>query len=175
MTDDMVLLYTDETHIRSYQALRATWAEVGKQKQIPTYRHHASVTLFGAVNVLNGKVITQQALACNTESFLEFVKRILQTYQGKYVLLVLDNARIHHAKQVQEFLREHEDQIMFFFLPPYSPQLNPIERLWKWLKESVIANRFHKDIYAIEQSVNSFLEYIEHHREEVLQRLGCAA
>ncbi|MBB5325717.1 transposase [Anoxybacillus tepidamans] len=43
------------------------------------------------------------------------------------------------------------------FLPPYSPQLNPIEHLWKWLKESVIANRFHKDVQAIEQSVNSFL------------------
>jgi transposase len=76
MTDDMVLLYTDETHIRSYQALRATWAKVRKQKQIPTYGHHASVRLFGVVNVLNGKVITQPALACNTESFLEFVKRI---------------------------------------------------------------------------------------------------
>ncbi|MFB5166085.1 transposase [Parageobacillus toebii] len=98
-----------------------------------------------------------------------------KTYQGKYVLLVLDNARIHHAKQVQEFLRKHEEQIMFFFLPPYSPHLNPIERLWKWLKESGIANRFHKDLHAIEQSVKSFLEYIDNHCEEVLQRLGCAA
>ncbi|RDE22248.1 integrase [Parageobacillus thermoglucosidasius] len=49
------------------------------------------------------------------------------------------------------------------------------ERLWKWLKESVIANRFHKDLHAIEQSGNSFLEYIDNHCEEVLQRLGCAA
>ncbi|WP_260440994.1 IS630 family transposase, partial [Parageobacillus thermoglucosidasius] len=124
MTGDMVVLYADETHIRSYQALRATWAEAGKQKQIPTYGHHASVTLFGAVNVLDGKVVVQQASACNTGSFLEVVQRILQTYQGKYVLLVLDNARIHHAKQVQEFLRKHEEPIMFFFLPPYSPHLN---------------------------------------------------
>ncbi|WP_172798698.1 transposase [Anoxybacillus sp. B7M1] len=60
-----------------------------------------------------------------------------------------------------------------FSFPSNSPQLNPIERLWKWLKESVIANRFHKDLYAIEQSMNSFLEYIEHHHKEVLQRLGC--
>lgn len=134
MTGDMVVLYADETHIRSYQALRTTWAEAGKQKQIPTYGHHASVTLFGAVNVLDGKVVVQQASACNTGSFLEVVQRILQTYQGKYVLLVLDNARIHHAKQVQEFLRKHEEPIMFFFLPPYSPHLNAIERLWKWLE-----------------------------------------
>ncbi|WP_111646685.1 MULTISPECIES: transposase [Bacillales] len=44
------------------------------------------------------------------------------------------------------------------FLPPYFPQLNPIEHLWKWRKESVIANRFHKDLHAIEQLGNSFLE-----------------
>jgi transposase len=72
--------------------------------------------------------------------------------------LVLDNNRIYHAKQVQEFLREQEEQIMVCFLPPYFPQWNPIEHLWKWRKESVIANRFHKDLHAIEQLGNSFLE-----------------
>jgi hypothetical protein len=49
----MVLLYVYETHISSYQALRVAWAEVGKQKQIPMYGHHASVELFGSVNDLN--------------------------------------------------------------------------------------------------------------------------
>ncbi|MFB5166084.1 hypothetical protein V2P11_09785 [Parageobacillus toebii] len=50
---------------------------------MPTYGHHASVTLFGAVNVLDGKVVVQQASACNTGSFLEFVQRILQNVSGE--------------------------------------------------------------------------------------------
>jgi hypothetical protein len=98
MTRDMVLLYADKTHIRSYQALRSTWAEAGKQKQIPSFGHHASVKPFGAVNVLHGDVLTQQALSCNTASFIEFLQLIFKSYAGQHVVLVFDNARIHHAK-----------------------------------------------------------------------------
>lgn len=49
----MMLFYEDETHIHDYQALHITWFLFGKQKQIPTYGYHASVTLFSAVNMLN--------------------------------------------------------------------------------------------------------------------------
>ena len=57
--------------------------------------------------------------------------------------MILDNARIHHAKLLQPFLKEHEDRLTLLFLPPYSPNLNAVERVWGWLKKSVIANRFH--------------------------------
>nr|WP_245842263.1 transposase [Parageobacillus galactosidasius] len=62
----------------------------------------------------------------------------------------------------------------FIYLPPYSPQLNPIERLWKWLKDTVIANVFHKDRNDIIQAITRFVNYIHERLEEVLQRLGCA-
>jgi hypothetical protein len=52
----MILFYEDETHIRDYQALHTSWFLRGKQKQIPTYGRHASVTLFGAVNTQNGRL-----------------------------------------------------------------------------------------------------------------------
>ncbi|QOR84535.1 winged helix-turn-helix domain-containing protein [Geobacillus stearothermophilus] len=56
----------------------------------------------------------------------------------------------------------------------YSPQLNLIERLWKWLKDTVIANVFHKDRNDIIQAIARFVHYIHERPEEVLQRLGCA-
>jgi len=90
-------------------------------------------------------------------------------------MLVLDNARIHHAKMVKDFLRQKGECFHFIFLPPYSPQLNPIERLWKWLKDAVIANVFHKDQKDIDQAITRFMDYIHQRPEEVLQRLGCAA
>lgn len=55
----MILLYEDESRIHAYQALRSTWFQKGKQKQVPTFGHHASVSLFGAVNVLNGEFLCQ--------------------------------------------------------------------------------------------------------------------
>lgn len=90
-------------------------------------------------------------------------------------MLVLDNARIHHANMVQAFLdREEGTAFHFIFLPPYSPQLNPIERLWKWLKEEVIANVLHKDQNDIAQSITRFEQYVLQHPDEVLRRIGCA-
>nr|WP_235468544.1 MULTISPECIES: transposase [Geobacillus] len=88
---------------------------------------------------------------------------------------LLDNARIHHARMVKEFLREEGPCFHFLYLPPYSPQLNPIERLWKWLKDTVFANAFHKDRHEILQAVQRFVHSIQERLEDVLRRLGCVA
>nr|WP_281380398.1 transposase [Anoxybacillus mongoliensis] len=89
---------------------------------------------------------------------------------------MLDNARIHHAKMVRAFLDSEEGiTFHFIFLPPYSPQLNPIERLWKWLKDEVIANVLHRDQKDIAQSITRFEQYVLQHPDEVLRRIGCAA
>jgi hypothetical protein len=62
---DMVLIYEDESHILDYQAILATWKLKGKQKQVPTYGHHASVSLFGAFNAMNGEFLCMEAVKCN--------------------------------------------------------------------------------------------------------------
>lgn len=87
--------------------------------------------------------------------------------------MVLDHTRIHHAKLIQPFLEENRERLYSMFLPPYSPTLNPVERLWKWMKESVIVNRFHKNKNRIQKSIDSFLEGIKDCTEQVLQRIGC--
>jgi Transposase and inactivated derivatives len=75
-------------------------------------------------------------------------------------VLVLDNARIHHAKMVKMFLRQEGGSFHLIFPPPYSPQLNPIERLWKSLKDAVIANVFQKDQMDIDRAIARFMDYI---------------
>ncbi|MED0686211.1 IS630 family transposase [Anoxybacillus ayderensis] len=172
----MVLLHVDETHVRAYQALRTTWAEVGNQKQVPSYGHHAHVSIFGAVDVQQGDVVFHRASSANAETFLDFLRLLKEKYSDRFLVLVLDNARIHHANMVQAFLDSEEGTAFhFIFLPPYSPQLNPIERLWKWLKEEVIANVLHKDQNDIAQSITRFEQYVLQHPDEVLRRIGCAA
>jgi len=153
MVPDSVLLYIDETHIRSYHVLRTTWSEVGRQKQVPTFGHHDHISLFGAVNVHDGETVLHQAVTTNATTFLDFLRVLKERYPDRLIVLVLDNARIHHAKMVREFLREEGQCFHFIYLPPYSPQLNPIERLWKWLKDTVIANVFHKDRNDIAQAI----------------------
>ncbi len=62
--------------------------------------------------------------------------------------MVLDNSRVHHAKILQEFLRQNT-RLRFLFLPPYSPNLNAVEELWKWLEETCVNNVFVSKYYQI--------------------------
>jgi transposase len=113
-----------------------------------------------------------ESSSCNAKTFQQFLAYILNEHPGKQIVMVLDNAKIHHAKLLQPFLETYKERLTLFFLPPYSPNLNLLERVWKWLKESVIANRFHASQAEIRTSVLSFLEHLSLFPEKVLQRLG---
>ncbi|MET1030176.1 transposase, partial [Domibacillus tundrae] len=73
------------------------------------------------------------------------------------------------------FLEENKHCLTLLFLPPYSLQLNAVERMWGWLKGSVIVNRFHAIQKDIRASVRSFMEYLDTCPENVLQRIGSLA
>jgi len=68
----------------------------------------------------------------------------------------MQDERIHHAKLLQLFLKEHENSLELMFLPPYSPNLNLKEGLWKWMKEKAAYNVFYKTVTDIRKNVNCF-------------------
>lgn len=73
--------------------------------------------------------------------------------------MVLDNARIHHATLLQPFLAQHQ-RLTFAFLPPYSPQFNIVEGLWKWLKSEAFNNVFYHKVADIRSNVHAFMASI---------------
>ena len=68
--------------------------------------------------------------------------------------MILDNARVHHAKLLNTFLDENKDRLTLVFLPPYSLKLNLIEGLWGWLKDTVINNVFFLVLMILEKLYN---------------------
>ena len=84
--------------------------------------------------------------------------------------MILDNARIHHAKLLHDFLKQNE-RLTLMFLPPYSPNLNMMEGLWAWLKESVVNNTFLGKLAQIKLAVRSFISWIALNCDLVIQRL----
>jgi len=108
--------------------------------QEPT-RFHISV--FGAVNVGTGQLVHQMSETFNAVTFLDFLKNLLLFRIGSRIIhLILDNSRYHHAKLLEPWLNDHKDEIVLDFLPPYSPQLNPIERVWKQTRQKATHNRY---------------------------------
>lgn len=101
------------------------------------------VSIFGSVNVHNGHFLYMISTIFNAETFAEHLKQlILQRPKGKKILLILDNARYHHAILIRPWLEENKRKIELFFLPPYSPELNPAELIWKFSRYSVTHNRY---------------------------------
>ena len=85
--------------------------------------------------------------------------------------MILDNAKIHHAKLIQPFLNENMKRLELVFLPPYSPKLNRIEKLWKWLKDSVINNVFFHSVSEIKNAVKKFIDWVNTIPQIVIDRL----
>lgn len=107
----------------------------------------------------------------NAVTFLAFLKDILNHYPSGKIIMILDNARIHHAKLLHPFLEENKDRLELVYLPPYSPQFNLVEGLWKWLKEAVINNFFFQNIQRIILKVKEFIAEINQHQDVAINRL----
>jgi transposase len=101
-----------------------------------------SVACFGAVSLRTGKLVTTFEPKFNAESFQRFLQLLLiHRPRGKRLALVLDNAKYHHTRALQPWLHQHRKRLTLLFLPPYSPELNPIERVWKLTRRLATHNR----------------------------------
>ena len=97
------------------------------------------LNLSGSIDVITHNVVIQEDQTLNAESTIRFFQKIEKAYPDKRKIHVFcDNAPYYRNQAVKEYLET--SKISLHFLPPYSPNLNPIERLWKWMKERVMSN-----------------------------------
>lgn len=169
--DITTILFEDESMIRDYQAIMKTWFPKGKQRIIPTYGKHEGVKLVGFLDYETGHVYVEEHKKYDAEVFLQFLKNVLSQYPNGKTVIILDNARIHHAKLLKEFLEENKDCLELVYLPPYSPNLNKIEELWGWLKDSVINNVFFHSREEIQKAVQKFIDWVTTVPQMVIERL----
>jgi len=118
----------------------------------PILLHHptrCSIGYFGAVRLGDGKfVFRQQRDKFNGESFFAFLKQLWRSswQSGRTVVVIVDNASYHHAKIHQSWREAHAERFQLDFLPPYSPELNPAERIWKLTKRNCTHNRYFPEL-----------------------------
>jgi transposase len=164
-------LFEDESMIRDYQAIACTWFPKGRQKIIPTYGKHHGAKLLATVDYESGEIYWEERDQYDAQVFLSFLEHLVVKYPEGKTVLILDNARIHHAKLIQPFLGQHKEHLQLVFLPPYSPKLNIVEGLWGWMKESVIYNVFFSTIAEIRKAVKTFMDEISKDPMKIVDRL----
>jgi len=131
------LLFEDESMIRAYLALQYNWFPKGQQRKIPTYGRLEGAKLLAAIHYETEHITHQEVEQCDTTAFQRLLEQVLEEYPKGKIVIVLDNVRIHHADGLQPFLWKQE-RLTLVFLPKYSPELNPVEGLWKWLNMTLL-------------------------------------
>ena len=134
---------------------------VPPEEKDPVLLHHPtrkSVGYFGAVRLRDGKLVCQrEEQKFNAMTFHRFLKRLRQasSRSGRRAVVIADNARYHHAKLHADWRNNQAPHFVLDFLPPYSPDLNPIERLWKLARKLCLHNRYFPTLGDVVQSVES--------------------
>ena len=102
---------------------------------------YEKIGIHGTINMETGEVYSSISETFNSDTFLDFIKNLVQHIpHGKKFVMILDNARPHHAKKVTQYVEKHVANLEFLFLPPYSPDLNPSENVWKLLRRNATHN-----------------------------------
>ena len=133
------ILWGDETAVKPEAHTRRSFAPKGKTPVVrqPARRFHSS--LISAIN--NQGKMQWMALkeALNADLLIRFLKQLIK-HRKRKIILIVDNLRVHHAKLVKAWLEEHKERIEVFYLPAYSPELNPDEYLNNDLKQTIASD-----------------------------------
>jgi len=158
--DEEPILFMDSVHPTQATKLTYGWIKTGKTKHVGTTASRTRLNIIGAIQLGNiAQAITSQYETINAESITDFMSKIRTQYTTqKTIHLVLDQAGYHRSFLVAE--QASKLNIKLHFLPPYSPNLNPIERLWKVMNEQVRNNRFFKGAKDFKDAINGFFDNI---------------
>ena len=156
---DEPILFMDAVHPTQATKLSYGWIRTGQTKHVETTGSRTRLNIVGAIQLGNiAAAVTAQYETINGESIIDFMTKLRGQYGSKTVHLILDRSGYHRSMLVAEIATELN--IKLHFLPPYSPNLNPIERLWKVMNEKVRNNRFFKSSKDFKEAINRFFDDI---------------
>jgi transposase len=161
------LIYQDEMEIHRHPTLTRMWAPVGQQPEVPAPGKNEKKVVYGGVDYKTGKLTyTIADTKCGAE-FLAFLIVLVAKYAGRKIRLVCDNGRFHTTHAVQAWLLEHRDPMEIFWLPPYSPSLNLIERLWGHVKRTLLANVLFENLDDLVAAFRTGVKRLTSHRDRM--------
>lgn len=167
-----LLLFGDEASFPQWGTLSYTWARRGQQPVVHTSGKRKAYKVFGLIDYFTGRFFhygTQDKLTSAT--YADFLTQVLaQTNQ--HIVLVQDGARYHTSAAMRQFFATHADRLTVYQLPAYSPDYNPIEKLWKKLKEHHTHLRFFPSFEALTTKVDQALLAFANAPMEILSLFG---
>lgn len=165
------LYFADAVHPEHQSQAVSGWIKKGEEKTIQTTGKQLRLHFAGAINLSEMHILAQEYSKINADAMTDFLIRLRGSSQASKIHLIVDNGRAHKNKQVEAIAVELG--IVIHYLPPYSPNLNPIERLWKVLRETKLYNRYYPSWSEFRESIQSFFtEDIPRMKDKLKSRIN---
>jgi len=163
------LLFMDPMHLQHNVVNAKMYQPIGEKYSIKIKNNpgRKRISIIGAFCVEDFRLVNNiTEKKCNAIRIIDILSKIRKRYIiSQKIVVVLDNAPYNHAKIVKKYAEENN--ILLLYLPPYSPNLNIIERLWKFSKKYLVHNRYYEKFNLFEKEVNKFYENIDKFNEEL--------
>lgn len=161
------IYFADSTHPEHNPVISYGWIKKDEDFEVLThnsFRYRLNIN--GAVDIESLDIVTRRSDRVNSVSICELLRAIrAKNPSGELIQLILDNAAYNKSSKVKELAEELG--IKLVYLPPYSPNLNPIERLWKFFKKKVLYNKYYETKEQFEDACTQFFRYIRKYRDEL--------
>lgn len=167
---ETTVLVEDETELRRFPPLRKAWMPVGTQHRVAVPRQNGKFCLYGVLDIHTGKTLIGPYPKGKSSCTKAFLQKVLDKVEGK-VLLIWDHASWHISKAVRK-LTGNVDRLDVVLLPKRAPEANPMEDLWRELKNKVAAN-LNRSLEALKAACRRFFERLS--PDETLKTAGLRA
>ena len=163
---DAEIVFLDAVHPEHNTMAAYGWIKRGEKRELKTNSGRRRLNLHGAINAETHEVTVIESETIDKDSTVQLLEILEQKYfYASMLYIILDNARYHYSKEVKAWLQGKK--IKLVFLPPYSPNLNLIERLWKFFKKKVLYNKYYKDVKEFRKACIAFFSKIEQFSNDV--------
>jgi transposase len=169
--DTVAVLFADAVHPQHNTRPTGVWVKKGQEKWMPSNPGRRHLNINGAYNPDTQDVVVHEDCVVNAQTTLKLFDKIEATYPDKdTIYLFVDNAPYYRSEVLANYVKT--SRIELVFLPAYSPNLNLIERLWKFMKKKVINTHYYETFSSFKAAVMGFFEEIHLYKDELKQAIG---
>jgi hypothetical protein len=169
--EDGEMIFVDEATGRRHPTSTARWCLVEDVPEVPTGDDHTKVHIYGAVAPRIGGTHYHASPVLGLEECAQSLRHLLVYDPGKRPLVIQDRGAQRKGTGVAEVVREAAGRLILKPQPAYSPELNPQERIWKWLRRVVTHNHWFATPQEQSEAIRNFFRYLAGVKDQV--RLLC--
>lgn len=161
---DEPVYFCDAVHPQYNTRANYGWIATAEEWSVPTTGSRKRINLHGALNAHDpSDIVVIESDRVNTASTIALFERLQEQHQEGRIHVICDNATYYHSRDLRSWIKKNKSRIKITYLPPHSPNLNLIERLWKYLRREVLDTTYYDHYKAFTQAIFTFFTNINDH------------